>query len=157
MPGFVHTQPDLPWRSTVPTMPATMIFDGDCVLCSGTVQFVLRHERDETMSFATTQSAAGRELAERNGVSVADLDLTFVLVEDGQVWRRSDAAVRVARHLATPWRWLAVLRLVPRPLRDLAYSAIARRRYRLFGRREACFLPAPSQRRRFLPDRPPDA
>lgn len=129
-----------------------MLFDGDCVLCSGTVQFVLRHECGATIRFATTQSVVGRELAERNGISAADLDATFVLVEGGQVWRRSDAAIRVARHLAAPWRWLAVLGLVPRSLRDLAYSAIARRRYRLFGRRETCFLPEPRQRHRFLLD-----
>lgn len=134
-------------------MTTTMIFDGECVLCSHTVQFVLRHERDEVIRFATTQSAAGREIAERNGISVADLDLTFVLVEDGRAWARSDAALRVARHLRAPWNWLAVLRFVPRALRDLAYSAIARHRYRLFGRRDTCFMPAPSERHRFIQDR----
>ena len=131
-------------------MTATMIFDGECVLCSHTVQFVLRHERDEAIRFATTQSAAGREVAERNGISVVDLDLTFVLVEDGKAWVRSDAALRVARHLRAPWNWLALLRVFPRPLRDLAYSAVARRRYRLFGRRDTCFMPTPSQRHRFI-------
>ncbi len=84
-------------------MTSIMIFDGECVLCSHTVQFVLRHERDEAIHFATTQSAAGREIAERNGISVADLDLTFVLVEAGKAWARSDAALRVARHLRAPW------------------------------------------------------
>lgn len=131
-------------------MTSIMIFDGECVLCSHTVQFVLRHERDEAIHFATTQSAAGREIAERNGISVADLDLTFVLVEAGKAWARSDAALRVARHLRAPWNWLALLRVIPRPLRDTAYSAIARRRYRLFGRRDTCFLPDPSQRHRFF-------
>jgi len=136
-----------------PLMLPIMIFDGECVLCSRTVQFVLRHERDESIRFATTQSAAGREIAEQNGISAAALDLTFVLVEDGKVWVRSDAAFRVARHLRAPWRWLALLRISPRPLRDLAYSVVARRRYGLFGRREHCFMPTPSQRHRFIHDR----
>lgn len=129
-----------------------MLFDGDCVLCSATVQFVLRHECDQEIGFATAQSDAGREIAKRNGVAVADLDLTFVLLEDGKVWQRSDAALRVASHLRAPWRWLAVLGVMPRPLRDRAYSAVARRRYRLFGRRDTCFLPEPRQRHRFLLD-----
>ncbi len=137
-------------------MRPVMIFDGECVLCSRTVQFVLRHERDELIHFATTQSDAGREIAERNGISVADLDLTFVLVEDEKAWLRSNAALRVAAHLRAPWRWLAAFRIVPRPLRDSVYSAVARRRYRLFGRRDTCFLPDPTQRHRFLLDqRPP--
>lgn len=129
-----------------------MIFDGECVLCSGTVRFVLAHERAPTLSFATTQSQAGQALASAHGLSAGDLDLTFVLVEDDAAYLRSDAALRVATHLRAPWRWLRVLRLVPRPLRDAAYTAIARRRYRWFGRREDCYLPEASQRHRFLLD-----
>ena len=133
-------------------MPPTMIFDGECVLCSGTVQLVLRHERAPVLQFTTTQSAAGRLLAARHGIAADDLDLTFVLIDGDAALVRSDAALRVAAHLRAPWRWLGILRLVPRGLRDAAYCAVARRRYRLFGRREACFLPAPEQRHRFLLD-----
>ena len=136
-------------------MSSTMIFDGDCVLCSGTVQFILRHERDPELAFATTQSLAGRELAARHGISPGDLDITFVLVEDDRALLRSDAALRVAAHLRFPWRWLAVLRVVPRPIRNTVYTAVARRRYRWFGKRAACFLPPTEQRHRFLLDPAP--
>jgi predicted DCC family thiol-disulfide oxidoreductase YuxK len=129
-----------------------MLFDGECVLCSGTVRFVLAHERAPTLLFATTQSETGRALAARHDLSAADLDRTFALIEDGTVHLRSAAALRVAAHLRAPWRWLVALRLVPRPVRDAGYTALARRRYILFGRREACFLPEPAQRHRFLLD-----
>ncbi len=106
-------------------MPPIMIFDGDCVLCSGTVHFVLAHEHVPSLHFATTQSESGQQLAATHGITATDLDVTFVLVDGGTALVRSDAALRVASHLRAPWRWLAVLRAIPRPLRDAVYSAVA--------------------------------
>lgn len=136
----------------VPQAAPTMIFDGHCLLCSSTVRLVLRHERAPVLRFTTTQSAVGRALAARHGLSPGDLDATFVLIEGDTALLRSDAALRVARLLRAPWRWLRLLGGLPRPWRDAAYTAIARRRYRLFGRNDACFLPAPADRDRFLLD-----
>lgn len=138
-------------------MPPVMIFDGECVLCSGAVRFVLSHEREPALHFATTQSNAGRALAAQYAIPTADLDVTFVLVEDGKALLRSDAALRIASYLRAPWRWLAILRFVPRPMRDAIYTSIARRRYRLFGKFETCMIPAATERHRFLLDPPPEA
>jgi len=129
-----------------------MIFDGVCVLCSGGVRFVLRHERNAELVFATTQSATGQALASRHGISPEQLDVTFVLVDGDHAYVRSDAALRVAEHLKAPWRWLSALRIVPRPIRDAIYSAVARRRYRLFGKYDSCMVPATDQRHRFVLD-----
>jgi predicted DCC family thiol-disulfide oxidoreductase YuxK len=74
-----------------------------------------------------------------------------VLVEaDGSVLVESDAALRILGRLRGPVRHLARLRIVPRPLRDAVYRLIARTRYRVFGRHDACELPAPWFRERFL-------
>ena len=127
-----------------------MLFDAQCVLCSSTVQFVLAHERGQAISFAGTGSQAGRALAERHGLSTADLDASFVLIEGDRALTRSAAALRLARELRAPWSWLRALRIVPRPIRDAAYSWVARHRYRIFGRRDACLLPPPGQRHRFV-------
>ena len=131
-------------------MPTTMIFDGECVLCSGTVHFILAHEKAPDLLFTTTQSAVGRALAARHGITAEALDITFVLVDRDTALLRSDAALRVASHLRVPWSWLGMLRFVPRPLRDALYTAIAKRRYRLFGKYDTCMLPDPQQRHRFL-------
>ena len=135
-------------------MSSIMIFDGECVLCNGAVRMVLAHERAPELTCTTTQSDAGRALAARHGISAADLDITFVLVEGERALLRSDAALRVATYLRSPWSWLAVLRFVPRPVRDVVYSAIARRRYRLFGKYESCVMPDRAQRHRFVVDPP---
>jgi predicted DCC family thiol-disulfide oxidoreductase YuxK len=138
---------------TTPTSSApTMLFDGVCNLCAAGVQFVLRNERGPTLQFASQQSEQGQALLAAHGVP-ADLR-AVVLIEDGRAYAGSDAALRVARHLRAPWAALWALRVVPRPLREVMYAAVARTRYRVFGRRDACWLPRPEWRARFL-DTPP--
>lgn len=127
-----------------------VVFDTDCVLCSRMVAFVLRHERAPSLRFAGAWSEAGRALAARHGFSAADLDETFLVIQGNRVLARSDAALAVLRHLRAPWRWLTVLALVPRPLRDAAYGFVARRRYRWFGRRAGCTVVPPGERHRFI-------
>ncbi len=128
----------------------TIIFDTDCVLCSGMVHFVLRHERAPTIRFVGAWSVTGLGLAAEHGLSRADLNETYLVIENGRGFIKSEAGLVVARHLRVPWSWLGVLRLVPRPIRDGAYSIIARQRYRWFGRKPQCFLPPPGMTDRFV-------
>jgi predicted DCC family thiol-disulfide oxidoreductase YuxK len=127
-----------------------VVFDADCVLCSGLVAFMLAHERDARTRFAAAGSREGLALAARHGFSKADLDETFLVIEGGAAFSRSGAAIRLARRLKAPWRWLAALALIPRPARDAAYAFVAARRYRWFGRRGDCVVVPPDQRARFL-------
>lgn len=127
-----------------------IVFDTDCVLCSGLVAFILNHERDKALRFAGAWSDEGGVLAERHGFSRADLDETFLLIIGDKALARSDAALAIAGHLAAPWRGLVALRLVPRPLRDAVYGLVARHRYRWFGRRTACTRVPPDERHRFI-------
>lgn len=128
-----------------------MVFDGVCNFCSRGVRFILKHDRAGRFRFTPLQSPIGRELLERNGIDPANAE-TFLLLKGDDVYVRSDAALEIARDLGS-WRWLRVLRVVPRPLRDRAYSVIARNRYRWFGKRDVCFLPSAEEAARFL-DRP---
>ncbi len=124
-----------------------LLFDGECGLCNGAVDFLLRHDRRARFRFAALQSPAGRRLRAASGVP-ASAD-SMVLLEGGRVWLRSEAVLRTAVFLGPPWSWCAALRALPRPLRDRAYDALARARLRLFGRRP-CRLPTPAERERFL-------
>ncbi len=128
-----------------------VVFDTDCVLCSGMVSFVLGRERAPELRFAGAWSAEGLELAARNGFSRADLHDTFLVLSGGRVLTRSTAGIEILRHLRAPWRWLApVLATAPRPVRDAVYSFVARRRYRWFGRRADCTVVPPGERHRFI-------
>jgi len=131
--------------------PAVVLFDGECNLCNGAVQFLLRRDPRGRLRFASLQSpAAARRLA--GARAPQPLPDSLVLIADGAVHVRSGAALRIAARLRWPWPLLCVLWLVPRPLRDLAYDFVARRRTRWFGRRSSCRVPTPAERGRFLED-----
>ena len=136
--------------ATIPTVDGPVVlYDGVCGLCNRSVQLILRHDRRGRFHFAALQSDAGRALLERHGLPVDALD-TVVLVEDGRAWVKSGAALRIARWMDAPWPALRVLGIVPRPVRDFLYDRVAKSRYRIFGRVDACMLPPPEVRARFL-------
>jgi len=132
----------------VPHHPV-IVFDAQCVLCSANAQFVLKHDRREHFRLASMQGEVGAGLYRRFGIDPADPE-SIILVEGDAVKRDSDAVLAIYAGLGWPWRAAAALRLVPRFLRDPVYRWVARNRYRLFGRRETCWLPTPEQARRVL-------
>ncbi len=117
-----------------------VLFDGDCALCHRSVRFIARHDRRRHFLFAPlTSPAAEARLA--HAPSEARRGSTVVLVEtDGRISTRSTAALRIAARLDCPWNLLAALRVVPRPVRDAVYDAVARRRARWFGEAAFCDL-----------------
>ena len=127
----------------------TVVFDGVCNFCNASVSSILALDRDRVFRFASLQSNAGQKLLERCALEPLDSD-TFALVEGERCLVRSDAALAVVRRLPAPWRWAAVLTVVPHPWRDAIYRLIARNRYRWFGRRETCMVPTHDVRERFL-------
>jgi len=132
------------------TASPIILFDGMCNLCSRAVRVVLKRDRHKEFRFAAMQSAAGRELLKQHGLPERGVDY-LVLVEGGRAYVKSDAVIRIASRLTGPWRcWAAVVRLVPRFLRDFKYDFIARFRYRLFGKRSSCLLAPPGAAERFL-------
>jgi len=143
------------WRPlAVPDLAAAaegvILFDGVCVFCSRWVAFVLARDAAGEFRFATVQSRFGRVLAARLGID-AEAPETNAVILGGRAFFKSDAAIAVLRHLPG-WRWVPVLRLVPRVLRDRLYDLIARNRYAWFGRTELCMVPTPALARRIVPD-----
>ena len=126
-----------------------VLYDGTCGLCNRSVQMILRHDRRGRFRFAALQSERGRALLARHGLPVDALD-SIVLVDDGKAFTKSRAALRIARRMDAPWPALSALGIIPRPVADVCYDLVARNRYRWFGRTEACMLPPPEVRARFL-------
>ena len=126
-----------------------MLFDGVCNLCNASVRFIIDRDPRARFHFAALGSEAARSLLAAAGAS-GPLPDSIALVENGKVYTRSLAALRIARRLRFPWPVLWALVAVPRPVRDALYDWIARNRYRWFGRREECLLPTPELRARFL-------
>ena len=127
-----------------------VLFDGECNLCNGWVQFVLARETDDRLRFAPLQSEFGVGLMLRHGLDPAMRD-TLVFVSGDRAEVRSRAVIGILRHLQVPWRLFGgVLACLPVFLGDLAYRVMARARYRLFGRTEVCWVPTPATKERFL-------
>jgi predicted DCC family thiol-disulfide oxidoreductase YuxK len=126
-----------------------IVFDGLCVLCSGNARFVLRHDRTRHFNLTTAQGPLGEALYRHYGLSTDDYE-TMLVIDDGRLFTESDGAIAIARGLGWPWRAAATARIVPRRIRNALYRLIARNRYRLFGRREVCWVPTPEQADRIL-------
>ncbi|MEM9967494.1 MAG: DCC1-like thiol-disulfide oxidoreductase family protein [Pseudomonadota bacterium] len=130
-----------------------VIVDGDCVLCSRYVHFLLAHERGDRMRFVAMQSEVGLHQARERGFTAEDLDRSILVVQGTQSFVKSEAVLFLLSHLKAPYRWLRILRFLPRPLRDWGYDRVARNRYQWFGRRQACLVMPPHQQHRFLQDK----
>lgn len=132
-----------------------LLYDGSCGFCDRTVQLILRADRHGHLRFAPLDGPTARAVVARHP-ELAGID-SLVFVEPGPggageaVLVRSAAALRVARYLGGWWRLALVASILPKSLRDAAYDRFARNRHRWFGRLEACPVPPPGVRDRFLP------
>ena len=126
-----------------------IIFDGVCHLCNASVAFIIKRDPAGVFRFTPLQ---GEYAAQVLGDVSADFRVadSVLLVEHGRIFDRSEAALRICRRLSRPWRWIWVLRLIPKGLRDMIYTLIARNRYRWFGRSEACMMPRAEWKDRFV-------
>ncbi len=134
--------------------PLVLLYDGVCGLCNGVVRWILRRDRAGRFRFAPLQEELARTLLRRHGLDPDDLD-SVVLVRDRglpteRLERRARAILGVAREVGGMGRLGVLVAWLPTPLLDLAYRCVARVRYRLFGRHDACPLPAPEHRAKFL-------
>lgn len=128
---------------------ALVLFDGVCNLCNAIVRFIIPRDPHGHFQFATlTSDVAARALA--GAPRAAKLAESVLLIDEGRIFTRSDAALRIFRRLTFPWPLAYGLIVLPKALRDRVYDAVARRRYRWFGRRDQCMIPDPSIRSRFL-------
>jgi len=141
-------------------MGAVVLFDGVCNFCDGSVNFVIDRDREGYFKFAPLQSEAGDKLATKYGLrsgtdsgEPADDQTAIdsvILIEDGEAYTHSTAALRIARRLGGIWSLFYALIVVPKPIRDFFYRLFARYRYQMFGRKDECMLPTPEVRARFL-------
>ena len=136
----------------VPSFPddkALIVFDGVCVLCTRSAQFVLKRDPAFAFRLATAQSPLGQALFRHYGLDTETFETNLVLI-DGRAYAKLDSVAAVCQRIGGGWRLLAALRLVPRPLADWLYDRIATNRYALFGRTDSCMIPPPEWRARFI-------
>ena len=128
-----------------------VFYDGTCGFCQGAVQFVLRHNKKQNLYFAPLQSDLFKTFLPDVALPDPMPDAVF-FYEQGRLFSESDAGLRIARHLDTPFSWLYYFRILPQAVRNALYRFIAKHRYKIAGRTASCVLPDSAQRQRFLGD-----
>lgn len=128
-------------------MGPLILFDGVCNLCNASVDFIIKRDKGY-FKFASLQSEFVRQLLPN--LLVGENPESIILYENGEVFTKSTAALKIASHLQFPWNNLKFFLFVPRPIRDSIYKFIAQNRYRWFGKRNTCRLPTPEERTRIL-------
>ena len=126
-----------------------VIFDGYCSLCNSSVDFLMRWDRKKVFRFTANQHEAGKKLLGDQEFPEGEVDTIF-LYENGQLYDRSTAVLRIARHLPFPWKLGVIGFIVPRFIREPIYKWIAKNRYKWFGKKDSCRMPTPEERARFL-------
>jgi predicted DCC family thiol-disulfide oxidoreductase YuxK len=127
-----------------------LLFDGMCHLCCWHMGFIVRHDPQRRVRFATMQSPAARALLAARGMAEPDFTTLLVLDREG-VFVKSAAVLRLLREVRPPWPSLArLIAVVPPAWCDVVYDLVARHRYRLFGRRSSCLVPSADLAERFI-------
>jgi predicted DCC family thiol-disulfide oxidoreductase YuxK len=124
-----------------------ILFDAECVLCSGWVRFILHEDRKKQFYFSSLDSTTGHKIRQWQKELPAQ---SVLLILDGEVYSQSDAVLRIAGRLGMPCSLLSVGWVFPRFMRDALYRLIARNRFRLSGKTKYCFVPSETEKERFL-------
>jgi len=126
-----------------------ILFDGVCNLCNQSVQFIIKHDQHSLFSFASLQSEASARLLAEFNLPSNQLD-SVIYIEGKKLYTESTAALKIAKHLKSPWKFAYVFIIVPTPLRNFFYKIIAKNRYKWFGKQSACMIPTPDMKKRFI-------
>lgn len=126
-----------------------ILFDGVCNFCNATVNFILKHDRDHLFHFSPQQSEKGRKILTQYGRADNDLN-TIIFIDDNKLQEGMDAVIGISKYLKGYFRFIHLLRFLPRSVTRAAYTFVAKNRYRWFGKREVCRIPEPGEEDRFL-------
>ena len=126
-----------------------VIFDGVCNLCNWSVQFIIKRDPHGVFKFASAQSSIGEELLREHGIQSVEPE-SVILLKNSHIYEKSSAALLIAAEFNGLWKYLSVLRFMPRHVRDGVYDWFWHNRYRWFGKQDTCMMPTEAQASRFL-------
>ncbi len=136
-------------QSTTSIAHPTLLFDGVCNLCDGFVQWVIRRDPEAIFRFTALQSEAGQALLHKHDLPTKELS-TVILIHNNQLYTHSDVALEICKLLGGFWQVFYVFKIVPPFIRNGIYNWVAKNRYRWFGEKDACMIPTPELKSRFL-------
>ncbi len=130
-------------------MSMIILFDGVCNFCNSSINFVIENDKRNLFKFAPLQSEIGQQLLAEHNIDSVETD-SVILIENGKAYTHSTAALRIAKNLGGIWSLGYFFIIMPKFIRDFFYKLFAKNRYRLFGKKDACMMPTPEIRAKFL-------
>ena len=128
---------------------SVILFDGVCNLCNSSVQFILKNDKKKQFLFASLQSDAAKKLLLQKNHKNNNLN-TIILIEGGEVYEKSTAALKITRRLGRIWSFFYIFIILPKSIRDFIYDFIAKNRYNWFGKKDNCIVPNEENKNRFI-------
>ena len=126
-----------------------VLFDGVCNLCNSSINFIIKHDKKEQFLFASLQSDVAKEILLQFTSKKINFD-SIVLIEQEEFYEKSTAVLRILKHLGGRYKLLYCSVIIPKFIRDKLYDYIAKNRYKWYGKRESCMIPAAELKKRFL-------
>ncbi len=133
----------------IPSDKYIILFDGVCNLCNKTVQFIIKHDKNDCFRFAALQSEMGKHLTHTYQINTNKVDFIVLITPQQNYFIKSSAALRIAKQLPGYKGW-SILLILPKFLRNYGYDFIAKNRYRWYGKKEKCMVPTPAIQQKFL-------
>lgn len=135
----------------IPKHKKLILFDGVCNLCNSSVLYVIKRDKKNTFLFAPLQSNVGKKIIEKFDINTKDVDSIIIYnPEKDSIHHKSTAALKIASQLDFPTNILAIFLIIPSFIRNWVYDFIARNRYKWYGKKDACMIPTPELRSKFL-------
>ncbi|MEB8328995.1 thiol-disulfide oxidoreductase DCC family protein [Flavobacteriaceae bacterium KMM 6897] len=127
-----------------------ILFDGVCNLCNGAIQFIIKHDKDDNFRYAPLQSAIGRQYLQERNIDTTEID-SIVLIEPGiAYYTKAVAALKIGQAFGGAWKLVQVFEWIPESISNFFYDIIAKNRYNWFGKKDACMIPTPELKAKFL-------
>ena len=135
----------------VPKDKKLILFDGVCNLCNSSVWYVIQRDKKNRFMFAPLQSKAGKQIIQKFNIDTSEVDSILLYnPEKETIHYKSRAALKVASQLGFPINLLTIFLIVPKVIRNWVYDFIAKNRYKWFGKKDACMIPTPELKSKFL-------
>lgn len=127
-----------------------ILFDGVCNLCNSAVQFIINNDKKDIFRFVALQSELGKEICNYIGVDQNKIDSIILYNPGVAYYYKSSAAIEIAEELGGIYSLVSIFKIFPEKLRNYIYDYIAKNRYKWYGKKESCMIPAPELMAKFL-------
>ncbi|TXG39651.1 thiol-disulfide oxidoreductase DCC family protein [Seonamhaeicola maritimus] len=134
----------------VPKSKKLILFDGVCNLCNNSVQYVIKHDKKNMFLFAPLQSKIGEEIIQAYNIDTSKIDSILLYTPEKGINHKSTAALKIAHQLGFPRNLMGIFFIIPPFIRNWIYDYVAKNRYKWYGKKEACMIPTPELKSKFL-------